>query len=154
MTFTKPTLQQTKIYNLDNSTANSSVNLNSSYNKLYNNTVNTTNNLNNNIINNLNNNIINNLKYIEEDVSEFDIYSVKRNYGNNKYKYKNKNQKYKKPVENIMFDVNEFIYNLLDIINNNKNPIPYIFYNNNKFLFAILLITFGTIILLFNGLLK
>jgi hypothetical protein len=94
-----------------------------------------------------------NNQYLDQ-TSEYDIYSVKRNYG---ILYNFEKQSFSnetKPVD-IMFGLKDLIYILFDFFNNKKNPLPFIFSTEHtQFLFAILLIVTGTILLLFSNILR
>jgi len=90
-----------------------------------------------------------------DQTSEYDIYSVRRNYKWEKNKNIQQIPIHKKPLDVIILDIIQFLFDFIDISNNNKkNIINYIFSNsNNQFLFSIVLIITGIVILFFSGLL-
>jgi len=60
---------------------------------------------------------------------------------------------HKKPVEDIIINIREMFYKILEMLIDKQNPIPYIFSSPNRhFSFAILLIVIGTLLLLFSNL--
>ena len=60
---------------------------------------------------------------------------------------------HKKPVEDILINIRELFYNLIEILLDRKNPIPYIFSSPDRhFAFSIFLIIVGTLLLLFSNL--
>jgi hypothetical protein len=60
---------------------------------------------------------------------------------------------HKKPVEDIIINIREMFYQILEILIDKKNPIPYIISTPDRyFAFSILLIIIGTLLLLFSNL--
>lgn len=61
---------------------------------------------------------------------------------------------HKKPVEDILVNIRELFYNLMELLVDKKNPIPYIFSSPDRhFACCILLIIVGTLLLLLSNLL-
>ena len=66
---------------------------------------------------------------------------------NNKYSNENNSnmlteKKYnpkKETIQNIIFNIRELFFQILDLIENNKNPLPFIFSTNFKYLFLYLI---------------
>jgi hypothetical protein len=64
-----------------------------------------------------------------------------------------KNLPHKKPVEDVIINIREMFYKILEMLIDKQNPIPYIFSSPDRhFAFAILLIIIGTLLLLFSNL--
>ena len=62
---------------------------------------------------------------------------------------------HKQPVENIILNIRDLFFEILNKIENKENPLPYIFSSNNRqFAFSIFLIIFGTLLLLLSTLMK
>ena len=62
---------------------------------------------------------------------------------------------HKQPVENIILNIRDLFFEILNKIENKENPLPYIFSSNNRqFAFSIFLIIFGTLLLLLATLMK
>jgi hypothetical protein len=60
---------------------------------------------------------------------------------------------HKEPIENIIINIRDLFFQILDIIENNNNPIPFIFSSDKRqFCFALFLIIFGTLLLLLSTL--
>lgn len=65
----------------------------------------------------------------------------------------NKNLPHKKPVEDVIINMRDMFYVILEMLINKQNPIPYIFSSPDRhFAFACLLIIIGTLLLLFSNL--
>jgi len=62
---------------------------------------------------------------------------------------------HKEPVEKIILDIRDLFFQILNILENQENPIPYIFSSDKRqFSFALFLIIFGTLLLLLSSLMK
>uniref|UniRef100_A0A6C0DCI2 Uncharacterized protein n=1 Tax=viral metagenome TaxID=1070528 RepID=A0A6C0DCI2_9ZZZZ len=62
---------------------------------------------------------------------------------------------HKQPVENIILNIRDLFFEILNRIENKENPLPFIFSSNNRqFAFSIFLIIFGTLLLLLATLMK
>ncbi len=60
---------------------------------------------------------------------------------------------HKKPVEDVVINIRELFYKILEMLIDKQNPIPYIFATPDRhFAFAILLILLGACLLLFSNL--
>ena len=60
---------------------------------------------------------------------------------------------HKKPIEDIIINIRELFYKILEMLIDKQNPIPYIFSNPDRhFSFSILLIVIGSLLLLFSNL--
>jgi hypothetical protein len=60
---------------------------------------------------------------------------------------------HKKPVEDVIINIREMFYKILEMLIDKQNPIPYIFSSPDRhFAFAVLLIIIGTLLLLFSNL--
>jgi len=60
---------------------------------------------------------------------------------------------HEKPIEDIIINIREMFYKILEMLIDKKNPIPYIFSSPDRhFSFAILLIIIGALLLLFSNL--
>ena len=60
---------------------------------------------------------------------------------------------HKKPIEDIIINIRELFYKILEMLIDKQNPIPYIFSTPDRhFGFAILLIVIGGLLLLFSNL--
>ncbi len=60
---------------------------------------------------------------------------------------------HKKPVEDVIINMRDMFYTILEMGLNKENPIPYIFSSPDRhFAFACLLIIIGTLLLLFSNL--
>lgn len=70
-----------------------------------------------------------------------------------KHHVTDKNLPHKKPVEDVVINIREMFYKILELLIDKQNPIPYIFSSPDRhFAFAILLIIIGTLLLLFSNL--
>lgn len=62
---------------------------------------------------------------------------------------------HKRPVEDIIIDIRDIFYQILNLIENKENPIPYIYSSDKRqFSFSLFLIIFGTLLLLLSSLMK
>lgn len=62
---------------------------------------------------------------------------------------------HQQPIENIILDIQKLFYQILDILENRQNPIPFIFTSNKRiFTFSIFLIVIGTLLLILSSLMK
>jgi hypothetical protein len=62
---------------------------------------------------------------------------------------------HKKPIETIILDIRDLFFQILNIIEDKQNPIPYIFASDKRqFAFSLFLIIFGTLLLLLSSLMK
>ena len=60
---------------------------------------------------------------------------------------------HKKPVEDVIINMRDMFYTILEMLVDKQNPIPYIFSSPDRhFAFACLLIIIGTLLLLFSNL--
>lgn len=60
---------------------------------------------------------------------------------------------HKKPIEDVIINIREMFYKILEMLIDKQNPIPYIFSSPDRhFSFAILLIVIGALLLLFSNL--
>jgi hypothetical protein len=60
---------------------------------------------------------------------------------------------HKEPVENLIINTRELFFQVLDMLENGENPLPYIFSSEKRqFSFSIFLIIFGTLLLLLSTL--
>jgi hypothetical protein len=60
---------------------------------------------------------------------------------------------HKKPIEDIIINIREMFYKILEMLIDKQNPLPYIFSSPDRhFGFAILLIVIGALLLLFSNL--
>jgi len=65
------------------------------------------------------------------------------------------NVPHKKPIETIILDIRDLFFQILNIIEDKQNPIPYIFASDKRqFAFSLFLIIFGTLLLLLSSLMK
>ena len=65
------------------------------------------------------------------------------------------NLPHKQPIENIILDIRDLFFQILNIVEKQDNPIPYIFSSDKRqFSFALFLIIFGTLLLLLSSLMK
>ena len=56
---------------------------------------------------------------------------------------------HKQPVENIILNIRDLFFQILDLVENKENPLPFIFASDKRqFSFALFLIIFGTLLLL------
>ena len=62
---------------------------------------------------------------------------------------------HKKPVEDIIVNIRDLFYKIIELGIDRKNPIPFIFSSPDRhFAFAILLIITGTLLMLFSNLMQ
>jgi len=62
---------------------------------------------------------------------------------------------HKEPVENIILNIRDLFFQILNIIEQKENPIPFIFSSDKRqFSFSLFLIIFGTLLLLLSSLMK
>ena len=60
---------------------------------------------------------------------------------------------HKKPIEDIIIDIRDLIYKIMDMLIDKENPVPYIFSSpDREFAFIIFVIIIGTLLLLFSNL--
>lgn len=60
---------------------------------------------------------------------------------------------HKQPIENIIIDIRNLFFQVLDILENGENPLPFIFVSDKRvFSFSLFLIIFGTLLLLLSSL--
>jgi len=58
-------------------------------------------------------------------------------------------------VENIIINIRDFIFILIDMLENQRNPIPFILASDSRiFICSLFLIIFGTLMLLLSSLMK
>lgn len=62
---------------------------------------------------------------------------------------------HKEPVENIILNIRDLFFQILDLVENKENPLPFIFASDKRqFSFALFLIIFGTLLLLLSTLMQ
>jgi hypothetical protein len=62
---------------------------------------------------------------------------------------------HKEPIENIILNIRDLFFQILDLLENKENPIPFIFLSEKRqFSFALFLIIFGTLLLLLSTLMQ
>ena len=62
---------------------------------------------------------------------------------------------HKEPIEKIILDIRDLFFQILNLIEEKENPIPYIFSSDKRqFAFSLFLIIFGTLLLLLASLMK
>jgi hypothetical protein len=62
---------------------------------------------------------------------------------------------HKQPIENIIIDIRNIFFQILNLVEDKQNPIPFIYSSNKRqFSFSIFLIIFGTLLLLLSSLMK
>jgi len=62
---------------------------------------------------------------------------------------------HKQPIENIIIDIRNIFFQILNLIEDKQNPIPFIYSSNKRqFSFSLFLIIFGTLLLLLSSLMK
>ena len=62
---------------------------------------------------------------------------------------------HKQPIENIIIDIRDIFFQILNLIEDKQNPIQYIYSSNKRqFSFSLFLIIFGTLLLLLSSLMK
>jgi hypothetical protein len=62
---------------------------------------------------------------------------------------------HKQPIEDIIIDIRNVFFQILNLLEDKQNPIPYIYSSNKRqFSFSLFLIIFGTLLLLLSSLMK
>ena len=62
---------------------------------------------------------------------------------------------HKQPIEDVIIDIRNIFFQVLNLIEDRQNPIPYIYSSNKRqFSFSLFLIIFGTLLLLLSSLMK
>jgi len=62
---------------------------------------------------------------------------------------------HKEPIENVILNIRDLFFQILNLIEEKENPLPYIFSSDKRqFAFALFLIIFGTLLLLLASLMK
>ncbi len=62
---------------------------------------------------------------------------------------------HKQPIENLILDIRDTFFQVLNLIEDKQNPIPYIYSSSKRqFSFSLFLIIFGTLLLLLSSLMK
>lgn len=62
---------------------------------------------------------------------------------------------HKQPIENVIIDIRDIFFQILNLLEEKQNPIPYIYSSNKRqFSFSLFLIIFGTLLLLLSTLMK
>jgi len=62
---------------------------------------------------------------------------------------------HKQPIEDVIIDIRNVFFQILNLIEDKQNPIPYIYSSNKRqFSFSLFLIIFGTLLLLLSSLMK
>jgi hypothetical protein len=62
---------------------------------------------------------------------------------------------HKEPIENIILDIRDLFFQILNLLEEKQNPIPFIFSSDRRqFAFSLFLIIFGTLLLLLSSLMK
>lgn len=94
--------------------------------------------------------------------NNFDSTNFSKNSEKNKTIYTNDNEidypiknipPHKLPIEDIIINIRNLFFEILDIIENRENPIPYIYSSDKRqFSFSLFLIIFGGLLLLLSTL--
>lgn len=62
---------------------------------------------------------------------------------------------HKEPIEKIILDIRDLFFQILNLVEEKENPLPYIFSSDKRqFTFSLFLIIFGTLLLLLASLMK
>ena len=62
---------------------------------------------------------------------------------------------HKEPVEKIILNIRDLFFQILNLVEEKENPLPYIFSSDKRqFAFSLFLIIFGTLLLLLSTLMK
>jgi hypothetical protein len=62
---------------------------------------------------------------------------------------------HKQPIENLILDIRDTFFQVLNLVEDKQNPIPYIYSSSKRqFSFSLFLIIFGTLLLLLSSLMK
>jgi hypothetical protein len=62
---------------------------------------------------------------------------------------------HKQPIENVIIDIRDVFFQVLNLLEDKQNPIPYIYSSTKRqFSFSLFLIIFGTLLLLLSSLMK
>lgn len=62
---------------------------------------------------------------------------------------------HKQPIEDIIINIRDIFFQMLNLIEDGRNPIPYIYSSDKRqFSFSLFLIIFGTLLLLLSSLMK
>jgi hypothetical protein len=62
---------------------------------------------------------------------------------------------HKQPIENVILDIRDTFFQVLNLVEDKQNPIPYIYSSKKRqFSFSLFLIIFGTLLLLLSSLMK
>jgi hypothetical protein len=86
------------------------------------------------------------IKKIQDKINKSDDISQK-------HQIIDKSLPHKKPIEDIIINIREMFYKILEMLIDKQNPIPYILSSPDRhFAFAILLIVIGSLLLLFSNL--
>jgi hypothetical protein len=65
------------------------------------------------------------------------------------------NKPHKEPVEKIILNIRDLFFQILNLVEEKENPLPYIFSSDKRqFAFSLFLIIFGTLLLLLSTLMK
>ena len=100
---------------------------------------------------------------------KFDPTNFNKNFEDNEMKNKNNINKnnmpelgiqydllpHKQPIENVIIDIRDVFFQVLNLIEEGQNPIQYIYSSDKRqFSFSLFLIIFGTLLLLLSSLMK
>jgi len=73
----------------------------------------------------------------------------------NKHEIINNNLPHKKPIEDVIINIRELFYKIIELLLDKKNPFPYIFSTpDRQFAFSVFLIIIGSLLLLLSNLMK
>lgn len=62
---------------------------------------------------------------------------------------------HKQPIEDVIIDIRNVFFQILNLLEDKQNPIPYIYSSNKRqFSFSLFLIIFGTLLLFLSSLMK
>jgi len=62
---------------------------------------------------------------------------------------------HKQPIEDVIINIRDVFFQILNLIENKQNPLPFIYSSNKRqFSFSLFLIIFGTLLLLLSSLMK
>jgi len=86
-----------------------------------------------------NNKVNNNLIMVEKNLNDVEIIILP----------------HKEPIENVILNIRDLFFQILNLVEEKENPLPYIFSSDKRqFAFSLFLIIFGTLLLLLASLMK
>jgi hypothetical protein len=93
-----------------------------------------------------------NKKFEEKDKTNNNLVLAEKNLD---YDVEIINLPHKEPVERIILDIRDLFFQILNLVEEKENPLPYIFSSDKRqFAFSLFLIIFGTLLLLLASLMK